>query len=91
MNETNALLVIIVGVVVAGLTEIIKAIDKDTKLGAGQIELITLALGILAGIGGMYFAQADFAQSVSIGIVGALVSTRVYEFTKNFFGGGTDA
>lgn len=86
MEANEIALVIIFAVAIAAIVEGVKYFDKSSVLTAKQIELLTMILGIVMGLGARYTTGMELYEAVSIGLTGTFVSTRVYESAKNWLG-----
>ena len=77
---------IIVAVVIAILTELIKAFDRNNKLSAQLIQGISLLVGItIANVLAVLIGQ-DWTLYTLIGMAGAVMSSGIYEWATKLFG-----
>lgn len=86
LTENEIGLVIIFAVIIAGLVEVIKHFDKKSTLTAKQIDLITMAIGLTMGLGALYATSIELSKAVTLGLGGTFISTRIYEYAKNWLG-----
>lgn len=76
---------IIVAVVIAILTELIKAFDRNNKLSAQLIQGISLLVGItIANVLAVLIGQ-DWTLYTLIGMAGAVMSSGIYEWASKTF------
>ena len=76
---------IIVAVVIAILTELIKAFDRNNKLSAQLIQCISLLVGItIANVLAVLINQ-DWTLYTLIGMAGAVMSSGIYEWASKTF------
>lgn len=76
---------IIVAVVIAILTELIKAFDRNNKLSAQLIQGISLLVGItVANVLAVLIGQ-DWTLYTLIGMAGAVMSSGIYEWASKTF------
>lgn len=76
---------IIVAVVIAILTELIKAFDRNNKLSAQLIQCISLLVGItIANVLAVLIGQ-DWTLYTLIGMAGAVMSSGIYEWASKTF------
>lgn len=76
---------IIVAVVIAILTELIKAFDRNNKLSAQLIQGISLLVGItIANVLAVLINQ-DWTLYTLIGMAGAVMSSGIYEWASKTF------
>ena len=77
---------LIVAVVIAILTELIKAFDRNNKLSAQLIQGISLLVGItIANVLAVLIGQ-DWTLYTLIGMAGAVMSSGIYEWATKLFG-----
>ena len=77
---------LIVAVVIAILTELIKAFDRNNKLSAQLIQGVSLLVGItLANCLAVIIGQ-DWTLYTLIGMAGAVMSSGIYEWATKLFG-----
>lgn len=86
MNITNEIAtIIVIAVIVAVVTEIIKVTPLSKHMNDKLTNLLTLALGLVCGLCAMYIVGGQFAEYITIGLAGAVMSSGVYEYVNNLF------
>lgn len=85
LDGTAIAVLFICAVIIAVVTELIKAFDTNAKLSPQLIQAFTLLIGILLGV---LFASAtgqDWTIYVLVGLASAPMSTGIYEWVSKAF------
>ncbi|MGF3066653.1 hypothetical protein [Facklamia sp. P12955] len=75
---------LICSVIIATLTELIKAFDVNSRLSSNLIRVITLLIGQTMAIIFAWILGQDWTLYTFIGLAAAIMSTGIYEWSNKF-------
>ncbi len=79
LDAQSLAVTVVIAVFVAVVTEVTKYFDKNEKLSARAIQLLTLVLGLIGGLIALSVFGGDFSTYVWLGLAGGVMSSGIYE------------